>query len=289
MATEQISLQGKTLLISGASRGIGAAIARRVAADGANVALLSRTSEARDGVRGTVYTTAEEVAAAGGRALPVLFDVRDDAQVRSAIQKTVRAFGGIDLVVANAGDTRLLRTPKTQVEDFDALLETNLRGTWLLVTEALPLLQASDHPQVLALAPPPSLEEKWLKPHLAYTVSKMGVSLLIRGWAAELGRKGIGFSALWPRTAIATATVESIGGERMVSRARRPEIMGEAARAVLRRSPKEVSGRFFIDDLVLAEEGVQDFDRFALNPGGRLQPDFFLPQDLPKLEDVVKR
>lgn len=274
------SLQGKTLVITGASRGIGLAIAKRAAADGANIVLLAKTTEPNPKLPGTLYSAAEEVVAAGGQALPVQTDIREEAQVLAAVQAAVERFGGIDILVNNASAISLTPTPMTPMKRFDLMFGVNVRGTYLCTQACLPELiksaKAGRNPHVLNMSPPLSMKEHWFKGHVAYTMAKYGMSECTLGHAGEFRPHGIAVNSLWPRTAIATAALQMIPGVD-TNLCRRPEILADAAHIVLTSDAKTVTGRFFIDDTLLAEHGVTDFDRYAVVPGTKnFIPDFFV-------------
>jgi citronellol/citronellal dehydrogenase len=272
-----MSLAGKTLFITGATRGIGKAIALRAAQDGANVAVVGKTDAPHPKLPGTVHDTVRDVEASGGRAVACVADVRHEEEVRAALETTIKAFGGIDVLVNNASAIQLTPTLATDMKRFDLMHAVNVRGTFLCSKLCAPLLRGRDNPHILMLSPPPSLEPRWYGPHLAYTLSKMGMSQCVLGLAEELRAAGIGVNALWPRTAIATAAIENLlGGAPLVARSRRPEIVADAAHAILTRPSRTTSGRFFIDEEVLREAGVTDFERYAVTPGAELVPDFFL-------------
>ncbi|SDS30589.1 citronellol/citronellal dehydrogenase [Nocardioides scoriae] len=276
------SLRGRTIIMSGGSRGIGLAIALRAARDGANVVLLAKTSEPHPKLEGTVHTAAAEIEAAGGQALAVVGDVRSDEDVAGAVAQAVERFGGIDVVVNNASAIDLSPTGEIAMKKYDLMQDINARGTFLLSKTALPHLQASDHAHVLTLSPPLDLRPRWAGSYLAYTMAKYGMSLVTLGLAEEQREAGVAANSLWPRTMIATAAVANLlGGEEAVAGSRTPETVADAAHAVLLRDPRTCTGRFFIDDEVLAEEGVTDLDRYRAVPGdGPLRPDLFLdPED----------
>ena len=271
------SLKGKTLFVSGGSRGIGLAIALRAARDGANVAIAAKTAEPHPKLKGTIYTAAEEVRAAGGKALPVLCDIRDEAQVIAAIDKTVAEFGGIDILVNNASAIMLTGTLQTPMKRYDLMHSVNTRGTFLCSQKCIPHLKKSDNPHILNLSPPLNMEARWFGPHVAYTMAKFGMSMCVLGMAWELKSDGIAVNALWPRTTIATAAVRNLlGGDTMANSSRTPEIMADAAHAILTKPSREVSGNFFVDDEVLAGEGVTDLSKYSVTPGAQLTPDFFV-------------
>jgi citronellol/citronellal dehydrogenase len=272
-----MTLSGKTLLVTGATRGIGKAIAMRAARDGANVAVLGKTDTPHPKLAGTVHDAVREIEAAGGRALACIADVRSEEQVAKAVHDTLERFGGIDILVNNASAIQLTGTLGTEMKRFDLMQQVNARGTFLCSKLCVPHLAKAANPHILMLAPPPTLEPRWYAPHLAYTLSKMGMSLCVLGLAEELRTQGIAVNGLWPRTAIATAAIENLlGGGPLVQRSRKPEIVADAAHAILSRNSREVTGRFFIDDDALREAGVTDLDGYAVTPGSELVPDFFL-------------
>ena len=269
-------LAGRTIVITGASRGIGRAIALRAARDGANVAILAKSAELHPRLPGTIGTTAREVEEAGGTALPIAVDVRNEDQVEAAIGRTVETFGGIDVVVNNAGAIRLTGTADTPIRRFDLLMDVNVRATFLCTQRCLPHLRRSPNPHVLVLAPPIDLDARWLAPHLGYTVSKYGMSLCVIGWAEELRPDGIAVNALWPATTIATAALRGLGGMVRPEECRRPEIVADAAHWIVTREGLEVTGRFLLDERVLSEAGVTDLEAYAVSPGTALRADLFL-------------
>jgi citronellol/citronellal dehydrogenase len=272
-----IELKGKTLLVTGASRGIGKAIALRAARDGANVVVAAKTSVEHPRLPGTIHTAAAEIEAAGGRALACVVDVRFEDQIQKAVQLAVQAFGGIDILVNNAGAIRLTGTADTPLKQFDLMHQVNVRATFACTQACLPHLRRSANPHILNLCPPLHLEAKWFAPHLAYTLSKYGMTLCVLGQAQEFRADGIAVNALWPRSIIATAAVRNLlGGEAAIQRARRPEIMAEAAWHILRRPSRECTGNFFLDEEVLRAVGMRDFESFAVSPGQELLPDLFV-------------
>ena len=272
------SLNGKTLFITGASRGIGLAIALRAARDGANIAIAAKTDTPHPKLEGTIHTAAAAVEAAGGRALPLLVDVRDEAGVAGAIAATVETFGGLDIVVNNASAISLTRTPETEMKRFDLMHGINTRGTYMVSKYAIPHLAKAENPHNVMLSPPLDMTEQWFAPHLAYSIAKYGMSLCVLGLAGELRRQGIAVNALWPRTTIATAAVKNLlGGEALMQASRTPEILADAAHALFCLPARAVSGRFLIDDSFLAEQGVTDFSKYRVTPGIPLAPDFFVP------------
>jgi len=271
------NLSGKTLFVTGASRGIGLAIALRAARDGANVAIAAKTVAPHPKLPGTIHTAVQEIEAAGGRGLACPVDVRDDAQIDAAIRQTVDHFGGIDVLVNNASAIRLSDTRNTSMRSFDLMHQVNTRGTFACARACLPFLEKAPNPHILMLSPPLSVDPKWYAPHFAYTLSKMGMSLCVLGLAAELQSTGVAVNALWPRTLIATAAIRNLfGGEDAIRGCRKPEIVADAAHAILCRRARDTTGHFFIDEEVLASEGVADFSRYALAPGESLLPDLFL-------------
>ncbi|WP_027172665.1 NAD(P)-dependent oxidoreductase [Methylobacterium sp. 10] len=276
--TDPTSLKGKTLFITGASRGIGLAIGLRAARDGANVAIAAKTDTPHPKLDGTIHSAAAAIEAAGGHALPLLVDVRDESSVASAIARTAETFGGIDIVVNNASAISLTRTPQTEMKRFDLMHQINTRGTYMVSKYAIPYLEKADNPHILMLSPPLDMAEKWFAPHLAYTMAKFGMSLCVLGLAGELRRQGIAVNALWPRTTIATAAVRNLlGGEALIQASRTPEIIADAAHALFVKPSRDITGRFLIDDSFLAEQGVTDFTQYRVTPGIPLAPDFFVP------------
>ena len=269
------TLSGKTLFITGASRGIGRAIALRAARDGANIAIAAKSDVPNPKLPGTIHTVAAEVEAAGGRALALRCDIRDEDSVGAAVAATVDAFGGIDVLVNNASAIWLRGTLDTPMKRFDLMQQVNARGSFLCAQACLPHLSKAPNPHILTLAPPPSLDPKWWGPHTGYTLAKMGMSFVTLGLAAEFGRQGIAINALWPRTVIATDAINMIPGVDAAN-CRKPDIMADAAHAVLSRPARGFSGHFLIDDEVLREAGVTDFDAYAVQPGAPLLPDLFL-------------
>ena len=271
------TLQGKTLFISGASRGIGLAIALRAARDGANVALVAKTAEPHPKLEGTVYTAAEQIEAAGGRALPIVGDIRDESQVASAVEQAVQRFGGIDVCVNNASAINLAGTEALELKRFDLMHDINVRGTFAVGRACIPHLRAAENPHILTLSPPISLEPRWLGPHIGYTLAKYGMSLCALGWAAELAGDGIASNALWPRTLIATAAVQNLlGGDEAMARSRRPELYADAAHAVLVRDSRACTGNTYLCEDVLAEEGITDMAPYAYVEGSKPQVDLFV-------------
>jgi citronellol/citronellal dehydrogenase len=263
--------------MSGGSRGIGLAIAVACARDGANVALLAKTDQPHPRLPGTIHTAAAAIEEAGGKALPVVGDVRDDDQVQRFVDQAAEHFGSVDVVVNNASAINLVPIADLEPKRFDLMLNINVRGTFLLTRAAIPHLRESEHAHVLTLSPPLSADPKWLRGHAAYTVSKMGMTMLTLGVAADEAEHGIGANTLWPRTLIATAAVQNLlGGDAAMAQARTPEIYADSALAILRRDPRSCTGNAFIDDEVLMEEGVTDFDQYVATPGGDLALDLFV-------------
>lgn len=270
-------LSGKTIMMSGGSRGIGLAIALRAARDGANVALLAKTAEPHPRLSGTIFTAAKEIEEAGGQALAIVGDVRDDRVVGDAVERAVDRFGGIDIVVNNASAIDVSPSATISMKRYDLMQDVNTRGTFLLSRTCVPHLLDAENPHVLTLSPPLSLDPRWYGPHLAYTLAKFGMSMCTVGMAAEHSASGIAFNSLWPRTIIATAAVRNIlGGEAAMARSRRPEIVADAAHHILTRPARQTTGNFFIDDEVLAEAGVTDLSGYAYVPDADLLPDLFL-------------
>ena len=281
-----MSLKGKTLFITGASRGIGLAIALRAAHDGANIAVVAKTGEPHPKLPGTVYTSAAEIEKAGGNALPILCDVRQEDQVNDAVQKTVEAFGGIDICVNNASAIQLTGTLQTDMKRYDLMNGINTRGTFMVGRACIPHLKKAKNPHILTLSPPLDMKAKWFAPHVAYSLAKYGMSLCTLAWAEEFKKDGIAANSLWPRTTIATAAVKMLGGDSFMKKSRTAEIMADAAYVIFCKSSRTFSGNFCIDDLVLHAEGMRDFSKYAAVPGTRdsdMLPDFFLPDDTPKI------
>src|SRR5579863_5042646 len=275
-----MGLAGKTLFITGASRGIGLAIALRAARDGANIAIAAKTATPNPKLSGTIYTAAEEIERAGGKALPLVVDVRDEATVKGALDRTAQRFGGIDIVVNNASAISLTSVADTDMKRFDLMHQINARGTFMVSKWALPYLEKASNPHILMISPPLDMKEKWFAPHTAYSMAKFGMSLVVLGLAGELRPKGIAVNALWPRTLIATAAVQNLlGGAAMAARGRKPEIVADAAYAIFNKLSRQFTGRFVIDDSFLAENGVTDFDHYRVDPAQTLAPDFFVPDD----------
>jgi len=273
------SLSGKTLFITGASRGIGKAIALRAARDGANIVVAAKTETPHARLPGTIHDTAAEIEAAGGRALAVKLDVRDEAEIESAVAQAVERFGGIDIVVNNASAISLTGTAETEIKRYDLMMSINVRGTFAVTRACLPHLERAANPHILVMGPPPSLAAHWYAPHAAYTISKMGMSLCVLGWAEEFREAGIAANALWPRTLIDTAAMNMVGAIKP-GHCRRPDIVADAAHAILTRPSRACTGRFFIDEEALAEEGVTDLSGYAVDPNGLLLTDLFVEESV---------
>jgi citronellol/citronellal dehydrogenase len=274
-----VSLQGKTLFVTGASRGIGLAIALRAARDGANIAVAAKTAEPHKHLPGTIYSAAEEIEKAGGKALPLIVDVRDEASVMEAVAQTVQHFGGIDICVNNASAIQLTGTLGTDMKRFDLMNQVNARGTYLTSKACIPHLMKAANPHVLMLSPPLDMSPKWFAGHTAYTMAKFGMSMCVLGMSAEFAADGIAFNALWPRTGIATAAIKfALAGDEGMRRCRTVEIMADAAHAIFMKPAREFTGNFLIDDSFLYAEGVRDFDQYRVDPTQPLMPDFFVPE-----------
>jgi citronellol/citronellal dehydrogenase len=282
-----MSLAGKTLFITGASRGIGLAIGLRAARDGANVAIAAKTAEPHPKLAGTIYTAAKEIERAGGKALPLVVDVRDEVTVKEALDKAAAHFGGIDIVVNNASAISLTPVVSTDMKRFDLMHQINARGTFVVSKWAIRHLEKAANPHILMISPPLDMKEKWFAAHTAYSMAKFGMSLVVLGLAGELRPKKIAVNALWPRTVIATAAVQNLlGGDSVIRQSRKPEIMAEAAYAVFSRPSTELTGRFLIDDNFLAENGVADFDQYRVDPTQGLAQDFFVPSEIAPPKNV---
>jgi citronellol/citronellal dehydrogenase len=271
------TLKGKTLFITGASRGIGLAIGLRAARDGANVVIAAKTDAPNPKLPGTIHSAAEEIVKAGGNALACVVDVRDENQIAAAVLKAVDAFGGIDILVNNASAISLTGTVETPLKRFDLMHQINTRGTFACSQACIPHLLKAENPHILNISPPLAMQERWFAPHVAYTMAKYGMSLCVLGMGGEF-RGRIGVNALWPRTVIATSAVQNLlGGDPLIARSRKPDIMADAAHAILTRDAKKTGGNFFIDDEVLRAEGVTDLAHYSTVPGAELLDDFFLP------------
>lgn len=269
-------LAGKTLFITGASRGIGKAIAVKAAKDGANIVIAAKTAEPHPKLPGTIYTAAKEVEDAGGKCLPCVVDIRNEEQVEKAVDSAVKKFGGIDILINNASAIHLTGTVETPMKRYDLMHNINTRGTFLVSKYCVPYLKKSTNPHILNLSPPLIMNPRWFKDHVAYTMAKYGMSMCVLGMAEEFKNDGIAVNALWPKTAISTAAMEMLGGEEALKACRKPSIMSDAAYAVLIKDSKTFTGNFCIDEHILKESGVQDFDQYAIEPGQNLMPDLFL-------------
>jgi citronellol/citronellal dehydrogenase len=271
------SLKGKTLFITGASRGIGHAIGLRAAADGANIAIVAKTAEPHPKLPGTIFSAAEDMEKAGGKALPLQVDIRDEGAVLEAVKKTVETFGGIDILVNNASAISLTGTVDTEMKRYDLMHQINTRGTFLCSKACIPHLAKAENPHILNLSPPLNMEARWFAPHVAYTMAKFGMSMCVLGMHEELRSKRIAVNALWPRTAIATAAVKNLlGGDEAIKGSRTVEIMSDAAHVIFTKPSTEATGKFFIDEDLLRAEGVTDFSKYAIDPNAELFLDFFV-------------
>jgi len=274
------TLKGKTLFITGGSRGIGLAIALRAAKDGANIAIAAKTTTPQPKLEGTIYTAADAIRAAGGKALPLVCDIRDEAQVIAAIDQTVAEFGGIDICVNNASAISLTDSQHTEMKRFDLMMGINTRGTFMVSKYCIPHLKKAENPHIMMLSPPLDMKAKWFEHSTAYTMAKFGMSMCVLGLAGELKRAGIAVNALWPRTPIATAAVGNLlGGEMVIRSSRTPEILADAAHVIFSKPSREFTGHFCIDDKVLYDSGVRDFESYRVDKSVDLLPDFFVPDD----------
>ena len=275
------SLAGKTLFITGASRGIGLAIAKRAARDGAKIAIVAKTSDPNPKLEGTIHTAADDIREAGGQALPIMCDIRDEAQVEAAVALTVSTFGGIDICVNNASAIALTPIDKTDMKRFDLMFAINTRGSLLVSKACLPHLRRSANPHILMMSPPLDMKAKWFSGHVAYSIAKYGMSMCVLGLADELKKDGIAVNALWPRTTIATAAIKNIlGGDKLMRMSRTPDILADAAHLIFSQPAKTFTGRFLIDDTLLNESGgVTDFEQYRVDKTMPLAPDFFVPAD----------
>jgi len=272
------NLRGKIIFITGASRGIGRAIGMKAARDGARVVVAAKTVEPHPKLPGTIHEAADQMRQAGGHAMAVQLDVRDEAQVRDAVERVVEEWGGIDILVNNASAIDLRGTLQLPVKKWDLMHQVNARGTWVCSKYCLPHLLKADNPHILSLCPPLNMDAKWFAPHVAYTLAKYGMSACVLGMAEEFRKEGVAVNALWPETTIATAAVMNLlGGEDMVNASRKPAIVADAAYAILTKPSRECTGNFFIDEEVLRSEGVSDFEKYAVKAGNQLFPDLFLP------------
>ena len=270
------TLENKTIFVTGGSRGIGLAIALRAARDGANIIIAAKTAEPHPKLPGTIHTAAADVEAAGGQALPLVCDIRDDKAVEEAVAAGAERFGGIDVVVNNASAIALLDTEKVTMSRFDLMHQVNARGTFLVSKTCLPWLKQADNPHVLTISPPLDMLEKWFAPHVAYSMAKYGMSMCVLGMAGEFREQGIAVNALWPRTTIATAAVNMLGGDELMRMSRKPDIMADAAHAIITRPSREFTGNFCIDDEVVESTGVTDLSVYSVDPSVQPAPDFFV-------------
>jgi citronellol/citronellal dehydrogenase len=276
-----MSLRGKTLFITGASRGIGLAIGLRAAREGANIVIAAKTAEPHKKLPGTIYTAAEDVERAGGKALPLVVDVREPDSVKAAVDAAVERFGGIDICVNNASAIQLTGTLATDIRRYDLMHQVNARGTFVVSRACLPHLLKAENPHVLMLSPPLDMSPRWFASHVAYTMAKYGMSMCVLGMAEEFKNQGVAFNALWPRTGIATAAIEfALAGEEGMRHCRTPEIMADAAYAIFSKPARTCTGNFFIDDVLLYGEGERDFDKYRVDPSRPLMPDFFVPENV---------
>lgn len=272
-----MSFKNKTVLITGASRGIGKAIALRLAKEGANIVIAAKSAEENPKLGGTIFSAAKEVEAAGGKALAVQVDIRFEEQIKHAVQLTVETFGGIDIVINNASAIQLTGTEQTEAKRFDLMHSINVRGTFLVVKHCIPYLKKGTNPHILTLSPPINIEPKWLGPHVAYTMSKYNMSMMALGWAEEFKNAGIASNALWPRTTIDTAAVRNLlGGETLAKMSRTTDILADAAYYILSKSSAECTGNTFIDEAVFAAEGITDLSKYSVVPGAKLYQDLFI-------------
>src|SRR5919204_4458629 len=277
-----MTLKGRTLFITGASRGTGRAIALRAARDGANIVVAAKTDKPHPKLPGTIFTAAEEISKSGGNALPIAVDVRDEAQVKSAIERAVATFGGLDIVVNNASAVQRTPVVDTDMRRFDLMHQINTRGTFMVSKYAIPHLEKARNPHILMNSPPLDMQEKWFAGSTGYSMAKFGMSLVALGLAGELRDKGIAVNALWPRATIATAAIKNLlGGDRVMRMSRKPEIMADAAHAIFHKPAKSFTGNFLIDDSFLAGEGVTDFEQYRVDPSEPLAPTFFVPDEPP--------
>jgi citronellol/citronellal dehydrogenase len=276
------TLKGKTLFITGASRGIGLAIALRAARDGANIAIAAKTAEPHPKLEGTIFTAAKEIEAAGGKALPIACDIRFEEQVQAAVEQTAKQFGGLDICVNNASAISLSPSTATDMKRYDLMHGINARGTFLVSKTCIPHLKKAANPHILMLSPPLDMDPKWFAPHVAYTMAKFNMSIIALGLSGELEGDGIAVNTLWPRTTIATAAVKNLlGGDALVRMSRTSQIMGDAAHLIFTQDAKTFTGRFCIDDTLLHEHGVRDFEKYRVDPSSDLAPDFFVPDSMP--------
>jgi citronellol/citronellal dehydrogenase len=279
---------GKRVLISGGSRGIGLAIAKKLARDGAKIAIMAKTSEPHPVLPGTIHSAAEEIVAEGGTALPIVTDIRFEDQVNKAVEETVRKFGGIDIVINNASAISLTPTIYTEMKRFDLMFDVNVRGTFLVSKTCIPHLLKSENPHILNLSPPLDMDKKWFKQTLAYSMSKFGMSQCVLGMAEEFKKEGIAVNALWPHSVIATAAISNIvAGEEAFPHCRKPEILADAAHLILSKKSSDYTGNFCIDDVLLNENGITDFNKYRIDKNEPLWKDFFVPDDTPQIEPLM--
>jgi citronellol/citronellal dehydrogenase len=270
-------LKNKTVFITGASRGIGKAIALRLAKEGANIVVVAKSIDENEKLGGTIYSAANEVEKAGGKALAVQVDIRNEEQIISAIEQTVQAFDGIDVVINNASAIQLSNTEQLDIKRLDLMLDINVRGSFLVTKHCIPYLKKSSNAHILTLSPPINLNEKWLQHHIGYTIAKYSMSMMALGWAAEFKKYNIASNTLWPATTIATAAVKNLlGGEALMNMSRTPQIVADAAFYILTKNASGCTGNNFIDEKILQEAGITDFEKYAVTPGGKLYPDLFL-------------
>ncbi|MFI5187474.1 MAG: SDR family oxidoreductase [Chitinophagales bacterium] len=272
-----MSFRDKTILITGASRGIGKAIALRLATEGANIIVAAKSIEENPKLGGTIFSAANEIEKEGGRSLPIQCDIRNEEQIQQMVQKAIEKFGGIDILINNASAITLTSTEQTETKRFDLMHDINVRGTFLVTKACIPFLKRSSNPHILTLSPPLNIHPKWFAGHVAYTITKYNMSMMTIGWAEELKKDKIAANSLWPRTTIATAAVKNLlGGETLMKMSRTPEILADAAYYILKQPSTECSGNLFIDEEVLAKEGITDLDKYAVVPGGKLFNDLFV-------------
>jgi citronellol/citronellal dehydrogenase len=272
-----MNFSNKTVLITGASRGIGKAIALKLAADGANIVIAAKSTTEDERLGGTIFSTAEEVEAAGGKALAIYCDIRDEKLIQDVMENTISTFGGLDIVINNASAINISNTERTEPKRFDLMFDINVRGTYMVTKYAYPLLKKAENPHILTLSPPLNFDMKWFKNHAAYTISKYNMSLMAAGWAEEFKKDGIASNSLWPGTLIATAAVKNLpGGEKLYQLSRKPAIMADAAFYILGKDAKSTTGNHFVDEEVLRAEGIEDLDSYSIVPGAVLQRDLFL-------------
>ncbi|MBN9412366.1 MAG: NAD(P)-dependent oxidoreductase [Candidatus Paracaedimonas acanthamoebae] len=270
------TLQGKTIFITGGSRGIGKEIALKAAKEGAHIVIAAKTAEPHPKLEGTIYTVAAEIEELGGKVLPLQCDIRNEEQIQAAVEQTIRTFGGIDVLINNASAIYLASTLETPLKRFDLMFSINVRGTFAVTQACLPYLKKAINPHVLTLSPPLNMNPKWFEKHGAYTMSKYGMSMCVLGMSQEFSEEGIAFNGLWPKTIIATAAVEMLGGKTLLQAARKPDIVAEAAIFIIKRKSRHCTGHFFIDEEVLREEGITDFSSYIQGSESNLLPDLFL-------------